>query len=150
VNARALKEHDIPQVAEWNVQLHEDEGSSPLSVEAATKRLQRWFEDGTFQGAIFLVDGNSVGYALYEHQPVHGDQRAAKSVYVRQFFICRESRREGKGTAAFTTFVREFVPKSANVVLEVKESNPSGQRFWESLAFKPKSVTYELDRQDGT
>ena len=56
----------------------------------------------------------------------------------------------GSKTAAFKTFVRELVPKNANVVLEVKESNPSGQRFWESLSFRPIGVAYELDRQDGT
>ncbi len=89
MNARALERQDIPQVAQWNVQLHEDEGSPPMSVDAATKRLRRWFEDGTFQGAIFLADGKSVGYVLYEHRPVHADQRAAECVYVRQFFISR-------------------------------------------------------------
>ena len=33
VNARALEKQDIPQVAQWNVQLHEDEGSPPMSVD---------------------------------------------------------------------------------------------------------------------
>ena len=150
VNVRPLDKQDLPQVAQWNVQLHEDEGSPPLSVDAAAKRLRRWFEDGTFQGAIFLGDGHPVGYVLYEHRPVHADQRAAHRVYVRQFFISRESRREGTGTAAFETFVRKLVPKNVNVVLEVKESNSSGQRFWESLSFKPIGVAYELDRQDDT
>jgi ribosomal protein S18 acetylase RimI-like enzyme len=150
VNARALVHQDIEQVAQWNVQLHEDEGSAPLSVDAAAKRLRRWLEDRTFQGAIFLADGSEVGYVLYEHRPVHADQRAAESVYVRQFFISREARRQGNGTAAFKTFVREFIPRNANVVLDVKESNPSGQRFWESLSFKPMGVTYGLDRQDRT
>ena len=51
---------------------------------------------------------------------------------------------------AFETFLRELIPKHVNVVLEVKESNPSGQRFWESLSFKPVGVAYELDRQDDT
>ena len=73
LNARTLEKQDIPQVAQWNVQLHEDEASPPMSVDAATKRLRRWFEDGTFQGAIFLADGKSVGYVLYEHRPVHAD-----------------------------------------------------------------------------
>ena len=30
-----LIESEIPLVAKWNVQLHEDEGSRPLSIEAA-------------------------------------------------------------------------------------------------------------------
>jgi ribosomal protein S18 acetylase RimI-like enzyme len=146
VNARALGDQDIPQLAKWNVQLHEDEGSTPMSVEAATERIRRWLDANTFQGAVFVVDEKAVGYLLYEHRPVHADLRASESVYVRQFFISRESRRRGHGTKAFETFLRELVPERANVILDVKTSNGPGQRFWETLGFAAKSIAYELDR----
>ena len=144
MDIRAIEEEDLPLLAQWNVQLHEDEGSTPMTVDAAAERMQRWLDVGTFEGAIFLVDESPVGYLLYEHRPVHPDQRGGESVYVRQFFIARESRRQGRGTHAFKTFLRELVPRGANVMLDVKVSNEPGQRFWESLGFGAKSVAYEL------
>lgn len=121
-----------------------------MSVDTAAERIQRWFDTGTFQGAIFLVDEKAIGYLLYEHRPVHVDLRASESVYIRQFFISRESRRKGHGTKAFETFLRELVPEQASVSLDVKVSNPSGQRFWETLGFPAKTIAYECDRSPVT
>ena len=145
MNLREIEESDITQVARWNVQLHEDEGSIPLSVDAAAERLRRWFAAGRFQGVIFLVGGNPIGYLLYELRPVHADLRAGESVYIRQFFISRESRRQGHGSVAIRSFLRDQVSEIASVVLDVKATNPSGQQFWQSLGFKAKSVAFELD-----
>lgn len=121
-----------------------------MSVDTAAERIQRWFDAGTFQGAIFLVDEKAIGYLLYEHRPVHVDLRASESVYIRQFFISRESRRKGHVTKAFETFLRELVPEQASVSLDVKVSNPSGQRFWETLGFVAKRIAYECDRSPVT
>ena len=144
MNTRGLEEEDIPRVARWNVELHEDEGSVVMSVDAAAERLRRWIAKGVFRGVIFIADGIPIGYALYEHRPAEADPRSGETVYLRQFFIARESRRQGRGTAAFRLLVRERVPGSARVVLDVKVSNPSGQRFWESLGFEATCVAYEL------
>jgi GNAT superfamily N-acetyltransferase len=147
VIVRAILENEISQVAEWNVQLHEDEHSTPMSVDAATRRIRRWLEEETFQGVIFLVEGEAIGYLLYELRPAHPDQRGGASVYVRQFFIARAARRKGRGTAAFRAFVDERVPSETYLMLDVKRSNPAGQRFWESLGFRAKSINYEHDRR---
>lgn len=143
----------MPATPEINRNLafrYEDEGSTPMSVDTAAERIQRWFDTGTFQGAIFLVDEKAIGYLLYEHRPVHVDLRASESVYIRQFFISRESRRKGHVTKAFETFLRELVPEQASVSLDVKVSNPSGQRFWETLGFVAKRIAYECDRSPVT
>ena len=66
MNTRALEERDVLQVAQWNVELHEDEGSTPMSVDGAAERIRRWISDGAFRGAIFIADGIPIGYALYE------------------------------------------------------------------------------------
>lgn len=144
MNGKALSEQDIPQVAQWNVQLHEDEGSTPMSVDAAAERIRRWLANDVFRGVIFIADNTPIGYALYEHRPAEADQRSTESVYIRQFFITRDSRRQRQGTAAFQLLVNELVPRSAKVILEVKVSNPAGRRFWESLGFEATDVVYEL------
>jgi GNAT superfamily N-acetyltransferase len=141
---RPLVPGDIPQVAKWNAQLHEDEGSAPMSIDAAENRLRRWLEKGKFQGVVFVVEDEEIGYLLYELRPVHDDQRSSESVYLRQFFISRDSRREGLGTAAIEKFLREVVPSTARLVLDVKTSNPGGHQFWKSLGFESVSTFYEM------
>ncbi len=145
---RAMEQKEVPRIAAWNVQLHEDELSMPMSIEAATQRIRRWLDEGAFEGVVFVASGEAVGYLLYELRPVHPDLRGDAGVYVRQFFIARESRRHHHGTEAFRAFVDECVPHDSDVMLDVKVSNPAGQRFWESLGFRAKSINYELDRSE--
>ena len=146
IETKVLTEIDVPLVAKWNIQLHEDEASTPMTVEAAENRHLRWLKDETFQGALFLINQEPIGYIIFEHRPVDPDLRASESVYVRQFFICRESRRKNYGTTAFNTFLNRYVPLTANVLLNVKSSNPVGQKFWESLDFNPENIEYEFVR----
>lgn len=143
---RRLAEADISQVAEWNVQLHEDEKSSPMSVDKARERLLRWVRDQTFKGAIFTIDDNDIGYIIYEDRPVHPDLRENHSVYVRQFFIDREARRSKLGTRAFKAFIEKLVPPGVTVTLNVKSSNPAGHIFWNSLGFEAENISYILNQ----
>ena len=143
---RTMTAIDIKQVAKWNVQLREDEASKPLSIEEASERYERWFREDLFQGAIFLIGNQAVGYVLYTNRPMDADIRGTDSVYVRQFFIVREARRQKLGTHAFNLFLKELVPSALRCSLQVRASNLFGQRFRESLGFKQESVAYELDR----
>ncbi len=141
---RALQEKDISRVARWNIELHEDEGSTPMSISEATERLGSWLASGRFRGMVFMLDNVDVGYVLYELQAANADIRGSvDSIYVRQFYITRESRRSGLGTEAFRNFLREMGDK--RVTLEVKATNPNGQRFWESLGFTPQEIAYQLN-----
>jgi len=142
-----LIESEIPLVAKWNVQLHEDEGSKPMSIGAAEERYRRWLREGLYKGVIFRVNGAPIGYVIYEHRKKSPDFRDTESVYIRQFFIAREFRRRGYGTTAFYMVVKKFVPNNTSVKLNVKSSNPLGQEFWETLGFKPENVEYELLKQ---
>jgi len=96
---------------------------------------------------IILVKKEPVGYVIYEHRAVQPDSRDRESVYIRQFFISREARRKGFGTTAFRLFLATTVPEGICVRLNVKASNPTGQRFWESLGFESENIEYELSRQ---
>ena len=69
MRVRTLEEKDIQNVARWNVQLHTDEGSIPMSVDAAAERIRSWISNGLFRGAIFIVDGIEIGYVLYGYRP---------------------------------------------------------------------------------
>ena len=145
---RPLVPGDIPLIARWNTQLHEDEGFTPMSIDAAENRLRRWLETRRFQAVVFVVEDKAIGYLLYESRPVHDDQRSNESIYLRQFFISRDSRRKGLGTAAINTFLREVAPSNARLVLEVKTSNSGGHQFWKNLGFQSVSTFYELTTSD--
>lgn len=141
---RSLQEEDISRVAMWNIELHEDEGSTPMSTSKASERLRDWLSSGRFHGMVFMLDNVEVGYVLYELQAANADLRdSVDSVYVRQFYITRECRRGGLGTEAFRCFLGVIGEK--RVTLEVKATNPNGQKFWESLGFAPQEISYQLN-----
>jgi len=143
---KEFTESDISLVANWNMQLHEDEASTPITRDAITDRYRRWLCGDQFKGVIFLVKQEPIAYVIYEHRAVLPDSRDQESVYIRQFFVAREARRKGFGTKAFDLFMEAIVPSGVSVRLNVKASNPSGQRFWESLGFESENIEYELSR----
>jgi len=143
---KEFTESDISLVANWNMQLHEDESSTPISRDAVEDRYRRWLRGAKFKGVIILVEAQPVGYIIYEYRAVQPDFRDRESVYIRQFFVAREARRRRFGTTAFLKFLETTVPSGVCVKLNVKASNPSGQLFWESLGFEPENIEYELSK----
>ncbi|MEM9624425.1 MAG: N-acetyltransferase, partial [Pseudomonadota bacterium] len=126
---RTLNNRDIPQIALWNVALHVDEGSVPMSVPDAEARLRSWMATGKFSGSIFSLDGQAFGYILYEHLAANPDMRGSTdSVYVRHFYVLPEYRRQGIGTDVFRRFQEEM--GETKMTLDVKVTNPAGQKFW--------------------
>lgn len=59
-------------------------------------------------------------------------------LYLRHFFICRDSRRQGLGTAAFHLLLQEL--KTESIDVEVMWWNERGHKFWQSLGFKERSI----------
>lgn len=140
---KKIEVNDIPKLAEWNVELHEDEGSIPMTIDGAEARLRRWFADSSFEGFIISVDDRSVGYVLYQKVPPSPDIRGSlESIYIRQFYISREERRAGYGRSAMEFFTQEVVSGGLLIDLDVKCSNAAGQKFWESLGFEAEHVAY--------
>lgn len=143
---RPITVADIEQIARWNIELHQDEGSVPLSNTAAQNRLRKWLADKNLKGVIFVENNSQVGYAIFEHQSADPNLRASKqTIYIRQFFISREHRRSGIGSLAFQHFKNEVVSNTTRIALDVKATNPSGQKFWESLGCIPQHVRYHLE-----
>ncbi len=138
-----LKAEDIPRIARWNVELHEDEGSIPMTIEHADIRLRKWLTDDSFKILIVTVEGQSIGYIVYQLIPATPDIRGSvESIYIRQFYINRKSRRCGNGRKAIERFTQQILNDTQPLCLDVKVSNPSGQKFWESLGFVAEHVAY--------
>lgn len=120
---------DIPQLAVFNKQLIEDEKSdNPMSVPELEKRMEN-FLNTEYDAYFFEVDKAIVGYALVK--------KSCSPLYLRQFFIGREYRKNHCGTEAFHALLNYLNVDSIDI--EVLSGNEPGNRFWESLGFKEVS-----------
>jgi len=140
MECRPVQDTDLDLVSSWNRQLQENEGAIVMEADAIRARLERWLAAG-YEGVVFLHESTPIGYALF--RPTDPDRETPGGVHPRQFFIAREQRRRGFGTAAFHAFVAHIVA-GRRLVLEVLESNPEGRAFWLSLGLEPYSSTLEL------
>jgi ribosomal protein S18 acetylase RimI-like enzyme len=127
---------DAPELAEMNHRLIHDEGHrNPMTVEELRVRMQGWLR-GEHEAAVFEQDGRIAGYALFQRQPEH--------VYLRQFFVRPECRRQGLGRAAFD-WLRSHQWRGARVRLDVLVGNETGIAFWKAMNFRDYSLTLELE-----
>lgn len=113
-----------------------------MFVPAVLARLERWMQS-EYQAVIFEDDlKQPIGYALY--RPGDPDQQGPNAIYLRQFFIVRQRRKQRLGTAAFELLRRSF-PGNQTIILEVLTKNPRGHHFWQSIGFGSYSNSYHQD-----
>lgn len=119
----------VPQLAIFNKQLIEDEKSdNPMTIHELENRMDDFLK--TEYDAYFFEANNAiVGYALVK--------TSCSPLYLRQFFIGREYRKNHCGTEAFHALLNYLNVDSIDI--EVLSGNEPGNRFWESLGFKEVS-----------
>ena len=140
---RPANEADLPLLTQMNKRLIEDEGSrNPMSIGQLADRMRGWLL-GDWELKLFATDDRVVGYAVYQRRrdEYFPDQTI---VYLRQFYIERELRGQGLGTAACRALVTEHFPPDCRVVIDVLASNPRGYAFWRHVGFEPYSTTMHL------
>lgn len=134
---------DAPFLADINRQLIADEwDGGGMSLERLEARMRRWLEDEDYKAVLFQEEGAPVAYSL-----VSVDEDSA---YIRHFFVLHEHRGRGVGRRAFETLVREIVPGSARLTLDVLAKNESGRAFWRSVGFRDYAIRLERLPEDGT
>lgn len=130
VGIRTCSKDDISLLAEMNKQLIEDENYDiKFTIEQLKSRMLEFIESD-YKAYIFEKDGKVKGYALINH--------TSKPLYLRHFFICRECRRDGYGSAAFYKLL-DFL-ETDRIDIEVMYWNERGYKFWQSLGFKERSI----------
>lgn len=144
MRCRPIQRVDLELVSSWNRQLQIDEGATVMEPEAVLDRLRGWLQSD-YEGVVFELGDAAVGYALF--RSTDPDLKAPDGLYLRQFFVASQHRRRGIGTAAFREFTTQVV-RGRRLVLEVLESNPGGERFWQSLGLTRYSTTFELPSAD--
>lgn len=126
---------DFDLLAELNRQLIEDEKhDNPMNTEQLKERMKLLLE-GEYRAYLFTESGEVKGYALVHH--------GRNPLYLRQFFICRNSRRQGYGRAAFPTLAA-FLGTS-RLDIDVLYWNERARSFWKSLGFKERSIHMRLE-----
>lgn len=82
---------DCELLAELNHQLIRDEGHrNPMTVAELEQRMRDWLSGAEYRAIFFEHDGCPVAYALFRSE-------SDASIYLRQFFVCRDKRRQGIG-----------------------------------------------------
>jgi len=135
VRLQICTEADLDELAVLNKQLIEDEGHDNKMNIAELRERMRGFIAGTYCAYLFKAGGKTVGYALVD--------RARKPCYLRQFMICRDTRRMGYGTAAFKALLQ--TPGTTTIDIEALVWNASGVAFWHALGFKDRSIYMRYD-----
>lgn len=127
---------DAAILAPWNHQLIHDEGHrNPMNVAELEERMRGWLS-ADYQAAIFSASGSDVGYALFLREPT--------SIYLRQFFIARDRRRNGLGRACFAALRRDLWPKNVRLTVSVLTGNKPAIAFWHAVGCIDYSLTLEL------
>ncbi len=128
---------DCAILAEMNHQLIRDEGHrNPMTEPELAERMRGWLSGGRYRAILFEEGGSPVAYALFRAEP-------DASIYLRQFFVAREHRRQGVGSQAVATLLGEVFPAGVRVTLDVLAHNDAGASFWAEAGFQRYSVCLE-------
>lgn len=133
---RIATQADVSLLAAMNERLMRDEGNrSRLTRQSLEPRMSRWLA-GDYTAAIFSLDREPIGYALWKPKSDH--------VHLRQYYVEPAFRRKGYGKAGIELLMNNVWGEFARVRLEVLVGNEAGLSFWKSIGFEDYCVTMEL------
>ena len=117
---------DLPLLVQMNQELIEDEGSSnPMTAEQLESRMRRWLQ--TWEVRLFLQETVVVGYTIYRIQKSEHDGK--ETVYIRHYYICRNTRRKGLGREALALLRQQVFPKDTKGLSRGLVAQPTRARF---------------------
>lgn len=132
---RAANAADVPLLAWLNRQLQQDERHRDvMELTDIELRMQRWLA-GDFEAILFEREGAVVGYAIY--------QREEDFIYLKQFFVCRDARRQGIGRTAIEWLCANRWQVFPRVLLNALVQNNAGLAFWRAVGFAEYCITME-------
>src|SRR5882762_9383032 len=97
---RLATDADLPLLAEWNHQLIRDEGHRNAMNVAELQERMRGFLKSEYTAVIFQEATEPIAYGLY--------RESADEIYLRQFFVKRERRRQGMGRQAIRLLLEKI------------------------------------------
>jgi GNAT superfamily N-acetyltransferase len=123
---------DASTLSRMNLRLIRDEGHHhPMSVAELQVRMEGWLA-GEYQAILFEDALSPAGYALF--------RRDQDTMFLRQFFIQPERRRQGVGRLAMVWLLENIWQDVVRIRLEVLAGNSTAIQFWRSLGFVEYSI----------
>jgi len=128
---------DVPALAKMNQSLIRDEGHrNRLTLAELEARMAGWVS-GEYRVLVFEEAGRPTGYVLFRDEPDH--------VYLRQFYVRPELRRQGIGRAALAWLRTNSWPNATRIRLDVLVGNAAGIAFWRAAGFEDYCLTMEFE-----
>jgi len=153
LNIFKARPEDADALGRLNKQLLEDENNwFQPSVEELAGRMANWIAGVEWHVDIFRPeDGGLAAYIVHQRR-FNPASPGGDETYVRQFAVDRAYRRTGLGLRAIELFVAERCTPGVRVLLDVLETNPAGQAFWDAAGFKPfaRILTLTPSEKDGS
>jgi ribosomal protein S18 acetylase RimI-like enzyme len=107
-----------------------------MTIRRLTQRMKKWLSSD-YQAFLFLNKDKVFGYCLFV--------KTKEYVYIRQFYIKRDSRRLGLGKKTIGLLRKTVWEKDKRLRLDVLVTNLRGISFWKSVGFKDYCLTMELN-----
>jgi GNAT superfamily N-acetyltransferase len=134
---RVTERDDAALLAQMNQELIQDEASTnPMTLVELEVRMRGWLE-GEYTAVLFEDEAQPVAYALYRDNEGRG-------IYLRQFFVARDRRRQGLGRRAMRLLLDEVLEPNTRVALDVLVANQRALSFWRALGFTDHALMLEL------
>ena len=134
---RKASPDDSARLATLNRLLIRDEGHrNPMDLEQLTERMRAWLI-GEFEAIVFEHVDTAIGYVLF--------RRETDFVYIRQFFVVEEYRRQGIGRNAMQWLRQHAWAKSPRLRIEVLIDNVAAREFWRAVGFHDYCITMEAE-----
>lgn len=138
IRIRFATPQDAALLAPLQRQLILDEGDQPeMSLAELEERLTGWLR-GEYRAVLFLRGDETVGYALYRHEP--------EFVYLRNLFVSAKMRRQGIARNALRWLWTNAWQGVERVRLDVRVDNQVARAFWQSVGFEEYFITLEATR----
>lgn len=136
MNYRMATADDSHVLAELNRQLILDEGHrNRMSVPELEQRMKGWLS-GEYRAVVFEEQGTLVAYALF--------REGSDEIYLRQFFVLPERRRQGVGRRAIQLMRDDLWPRAKRLTVDVLIANTAAAAFWRAVGFSDYSLTLEI------
>ena len=130
---------DVPLLAGFNKQLIvEEKHRNCMTPPELEDRMRTWLSTGEYQAVLFLQDDHPAGYALF--------RRDGADIYLRQFLVCTEFRRQGLGRAAIAWLRTRAWQAAPRIRVEALIHNAPAITFYRALGFGDYCLTMELEQ----
>ncbi len=130
---------DLDALTRMNVELRADERIDNVMTDAEVKeRMWGFIRGKTYRVHVFQEESNIVGYSVVDV--------TRTPVYMRQFFIARNSRRRGLGRKFFHILVGLLDVDAIDV--EVLAWNETAVEFYKKIGFSRRYVGMRLRTHD--